>query len=161
MWSRFTSSQEALLFGNGLAAITSAIGREDVLAGSLVGRRSAEIHSIGIGHENHVSILYVAGLLGGGGLLLLQFLNGIQSFALVRKLQLPQLPYRQSDAHIGIWGGLIVIGMLTDGFAIGTFGDRPTCLWFGVGTGMLYWARGLQRPAHGSTGESDRSTSTP
>lgn len=156
MWNRFTSSLDRTLFGNGLAAVTSAIGREDVRVAGLVGRESAEIHSIGIGHENYASILYVAGLLGGGGLLILQFLNGIQSFALVRHLQVGHSPYRQSDAHVGIWGGVIVIGMLTVGFGSGTFGDRDTTLWFGVGTGMLYWAREMRRAARSGAGSRAR-----
>jgi len=149
MWDRFISSPKRILFGNGLAAVTSAIGREDVQAESLVGWEAAQIHMIGIGHENYVSILYVSGLLGGGGLLVLQLMNGVQSLLIIRTLQRWRLLYGQWDAHLGIWGALIVIGMLTVGFGSGTFGDRPTSLWFGVGTGMLYWIRDIVRASNG------------
>jgi len=143
MWDRFKSTPDRLLFGNGLASVTSAIGREDVQAESLVGREAAHIHTTGIGHENYVGILYVAGLVGGGGVIVLQFVNALQSFALIRTLQLRRLQYRHYDAHVGIWGGVIVLGILAAGFGAGIFGDRPTMTWLGVGTGILYWARQL------------------
>ena len=145
MWDRFAATPETVMFGNGLAAVTSAYGREDVQAAVLVGSDAAVIHMTGIGHENYVSILYAAGLVGGGGLLLMQCMLGFQSLALTRKLQLGRLLYRNSDAHVGVWGAVIVTGMLVVGSFAGTFGDRDECLWFGVGTGMLYWVREMIR----------------
>jgi hypothetical protein len=153
MWDRFDASLETMVFGNGLAAVTSAVGREQARTQLLVGRDDKnQLHSIGIGHENYVGILYVAGLLGGGGLLLIQFLNAIQSVTLIRDLQRRTSLFRAGDAHVGIWGGLIVLGMLTLGFLAGTFQDRDECLWLGVGTGMLYWARELVRTTTGNSG---------
>lgn len=155
MWDRFTTSPVTIVFGNGLAAITSAIGREDVEVAMLVGRGSAVIHMIGIGHENYVSILYVAGLLGGGGLLVVQALNGLQSLALIRKLTQRPSIHSEAAAHVGIWGGLTVAGMLTNGLLAGTFNARDECLWYGIGTGMFYWARELVAGARNNRSASD------
>jgi hypothetical protein len=155
MWDRFTTSPFTIVFGNGLAAITSAIGREDVEVAMLVGRGSAVIHMIGIGHENYVSILYVSGLFGGSGLLVVQALNGLQSVTLIRKLTQRPPIYPDVVAHVGIWGGLTIAGMLTVGFLSGTFNARDECLWYGIGTGMFYWAREIVSTARKTTAASD------
>lgn len=151
MLESFESSVENTLFGNGLAAITSLTGPDAALAGSIVGKGTIALHSIGFGHENYVSILFVAGVFGGGGLLLVQFLNGFQSLALIRRIERGEFKDREAAARVGLWGALIVIGELALGLLGGTFGDRDTCLWFGIGTGMLYWARySLEVTAHQS-----------
>jgi hypothetical protein len=145
MMESFASSTETILFGNGLAAVTSLTGPDASRAAKLVGWGAVNIHSIGYGHENYASILFVAGLMGGGGLLIIQFLNGLQSIALIRRIQLGHPMYGEAAAHIGVWGALIVIGMLANGFFAGTISDRDTCVWYGIGTGMLYWTRGLAK----------------
>jgi hypothetical protein len=156
MWDRFTSSVDTVVFGNGLAAVTSAVGRENARKSLLVGEdaRNKELHSVGIGHQNYISILYVGGLLGGGGVLVMMLVNAIQSVTLISRLQRRPALYRDADAHVGIWGGLIVLGMLTGGFLAGTFDHRDECLWLGVGTGMLYWAREMLKTAAARTGTS-------
>jgi hypothetical protein len=145
MMESFLTSTETILFGNGLAAVTSLTGPDAQRAARIVGWQSVDIHSIGYGHESYASVLFVAGLVGGGGLLFMQFLNGLQAIALIRKVQLGHSTYADPAAHIGAWGGFIVIGMLTTGFLGGVFGDRSTCVWYGIGTGMLYWAREATR----------------
>jgi hypothetical protein len=141
MLESFGESPASMLFGNGLAAKTSLTGRDAALAASIVGQGSVSLHSIGFGHENYVSILFVAGVFGGGGLLLVQFLNGFQSLALIRRIEIGEFKDREAAARVGLWGALIVIGELVLGLFGGILGDRGTCLWFGIGTGMLYWAR--------------------
>jgi hypothetical protein len=141
MLQAFESSAESTLFGNGLAALTSLTGPDAAAVARMVGREVVSLHSIGFGHESYVSILFVAGILGGGGLLLLQVLNGFQSFALIRKVENDNSKDNPAAARIGLWGALIVIGELVVGLFGGTMADRDTCLWFGIGTGMLYWAR--------------------
>jgi hypothetical protein len=150
MLESFASSTESALFGNGLAAITSLTGPDAERAARIVGWGAVNLHDIGYGHESYASILFVAGLLGGGGLLIMQFLNGLQSIALIRRVQLGHSIYGESAAHIGVWGGFIVIGVLATGFLFGTMGDRSTCIWYGIGTGMLYWARGVVGTAESS-----------
>jgi hypothetical protein len=141
MLERFESSAESALFGNGLAAVTSLTGPDAAVVARIAGPQSVSLHSIGFGHENYVSILFVAGILGGGGILLLQVLNGFQSFALIRKIESGNFKDNDAAARIGFWGALIVIGELVVGLFGGTMADRDTCLWYGIGTGMLYWAR--------------------
>jgi hypothetical protein len=141
MLESFTTSAETIMFGNGMAAITSFTGPDAERAAKIVGWGSVNVHNIGYGHESYVSILFIGGLLGGGGLLIVQFLNGLQSIALIRRIQLEHSTYGDSAAHIGLWGAIIVIGMLATGFLSGTVADRDVCVWYGVGTGMLYWAR--------------------
>lgn len=141
MLQGFIYSTERALFGNGLAALTSLTGPDAALAASIVGRQSLIFHSVGFGHENYVSILFVAGALGGGGLILLQLLNGLQSLALIRKIESAKFDELSAAAHAGLWGALIVIGELVVGLFGGTMADRDACLWFGIGTGMMYWAR--------------------
>jgi len=140
MLESFESSEKNALFGSGLAALTSLTGPDAAQAVHLTDR-NALIHSIGFGHEDYVSILFVAGLVGGGGFLLILFLNGLQSISLIRRLELEQVTAKESAAHIARWGALIVLGELTIGFLGPTLGDRDTCLWWGIGTGILYWAR--------------------
>jgi hypothetical protein len=139
MLNHFETSPQTFLFGNGLAAKTSLTGPDARLAAQLVGAQSAYLHSSGFGHENYVSILFTAGVLGGGGLLFMLFLNGLQGFMFLRRFKLTDLT--EVEVHLGLWGALIVIGTLVVGFFAGTFGDRDQTLWYGIGTAMLYWAR--------------------
>lgn len=141
MWDQVTASATQCLLGNGIAAKTKLTGQSAKLAAKLVGKGSVtSVRSTGFGHNNHMSVLFVGGLLFGGPLLLLTFVNGVQALILMRRL-FGTNPYPQELVQIGIWGALIVLGMLGVGFFSGTFADRPTCLWYGIGTGMLYWAK--------------------
>jgi hypothetical protein len=144
MLNSFSASGQSVLFGNGLAAVTSLTGPDARMAARLVGMRSARLHSIGFGHENYVSILFIAGLLGGGGLLVLMFLNGGQSIALISQFSRAGPDVPEADRHLGLWGAFIVIGTLIAGLFAGTMEDRGTALWYGIGTGMLYWSRDLR-----------------
>jgi hypothetical protein len=139
MLDSFAQSTESVVFGNGLAAETFLTGPDAARAARLVGWDSVNMHSIGYGHESYVSILFVAGLFGGGGLLVMQFLNGLQALGLVHRVQRGELV--NVRGQIALWGAFIVIGMLASGFLSGILGDRSTCLWYGIGTGMLYWGR--------------------
>lgn len=143
MYQRFTSSFEHFLLGNGLAAQTKLTGPSAKLAATIVGMGSVtSVRSFGFGHNNHMGILFVGGLFFGVPLLLLNFVNGLQAFNLMRKLFKQRGLYEKDFIYIGIWGALIVTGMLTEGFLSGVFSERASCLWYGIGTGMLYWARG-------------------
>jgi hypothetical protein len=141
MMESFTQSTDTLLFGNGLAARIYMTGSDAVRAAQMVGWQSVKIYDEGYGHENYVSILFIAGLLGGGGLLIVQILNGLQAIALIRRLQLTDPSCQSTAAHLGVWGALIVIGILAYGLLGAVIGDRSTCVWYGIGTGILYWCR--------------------
>jgi hypothetical protein len=142
MLQAFSASESSVLFGNGLAAYAWTAGRDAIIIGEVMGFWNVNFADIGIGHENHVSILFVAGILGGGGLLLVQLLNVAQSIALIRKLTDRSITYGDDFVRIGVWGAVMVIGVFAVGFLSGTINDRPMCLWYGIGTGMLYWVRG-------------------
>ena len=116
MLDAFASSPITILFGNGLAATTSLVGRDALVAGIAVGGGSVSFHSVGFGHENHVSLLFIAGLVGSAPLLLLQLLNGFQSFAIIHKLMKRPAHYPDEIVRLGAWNSVIVIGMITEGF---------------------------------------------
>lgn len=141
MWQQFVTAWDTLAFGNGLAAETSLIGPEAFLAGQLVGRISViSIHSNGFGHNNHLSLLFIGGLLAGLPFLLLLFLNAISAMRLTWIL-LRTGTFADTVVYTGVWGSLIIIGLVTIGFVSGIFGDRVTSLWYGIGTGMFYWVK--------------------
>ncbi|MEO6080248.1 MAG: hypothetical protein ABIQ86_10770 [Steroidobacteraceae bacterium] len=141
MKERFEASTRSMLVGNGMAAVTSLSGPDAQRAASIVGREAVYIHGSGYGHQAYWSILFIAGVIGGAGLLIIQFLNGLQAIALLRRIQLIAPGTTGINEHIGAWGAIIVIGIVAFGFWAGTLGDRATCLWYGIGTGMLYWGR--------------------
>jgi hypothetical protein len=141
MMDSFSSSFEHTLVGNGLAARTQLTGYEAALAGSLVGMGSVtSVHSIGFGHNNYASILFIGGIVVGGPLLFFTFLSGFHAIALMRKL-LKKNTYSEPFVYIGVWGSVITIGMLIQGALGGIYSDRAICLWCGIGAGMLYWSR--------------------
>jgi hypothetical protein len=150
MLQAFTATTGSLLFGNGLAAYTRLVGRDAIVIGETMGYGVVSFGDIGIGHENHVSILFVAGILGGGGLLLVQVLNVLQAIGLIRRLTAQGTAYSDEFVRIGVWGAVMVIGIFATGFLSGTINDRPMCLWYGIGTGMLYWVRGAAKTPNGS-----------
>jgi len=142
MFGQLTASATQCLLGNGIAARTKLTGPSAKLVAKLVGKDSVtSVRSTGFGHNNHLSVLFVGGLLFGMPLLLLNFANGFQALFLIGRVFKPNA-FQHELVHIGTWGALIVLGMLAVGFLSGTFADRPACLWYGIGTGMLYWARG-------------------
>lgn len=141
MFREFAGSLSGTFVGNGIAAETSLIGESAGLAARLVGQKSVDTHSMGFGHNNHLSLLFVAGLLGGLPLLVLQFWQGIQAARIISTFR--HLNGDVALRQLGVWGATIVIGMLAFGFLAGSFGDRGTCLWYGIGTGFLAGVREL------------------
>jgi len=147
MLEEFRSSTDTLAFGNGLGARIYMTGPDAARAAQLVGWGSVKVYDIGYGHESYASILFVAGLLGGGPLLLMQVLNCLQAIGMIRKAQAANSFDQDEAAHLALWGALIVIGIFTYGLLGGVIGDRSTCVWYGIGTGILYWAREHQKVA--------------
>lgn len=145
MFDAFTASSGEFMFGHGIAAETSLIGGNAAAAAAAVGRDSiANVHSKGFGHHNYWSIVFVAGVLGGLPLLLFLCHQTVEAALFFRRVRLAKL-LETNVAQFGLWGSATIIGMSTFGFLAGTFGDRPTCLWYGIGMGMLAAARGLVR----------------
>jgi hypothetical protein len=141
MMANFRMSTETLMFGNGLAARIYMTGPDAARAAQMVGWQSVTIYDIGYGHQNYANILFIAGLFGGGGLLIMQILNGMQALVVIRHVQICDASGVSPEAHLAIWGALIVLGALTYGLLGSVIGDRSTCVWYGIGTGILYWYR--------------------
>ncbi|WP_157158868.1 hypothetical protein [Bradyrhizobium genomosp. III] len=143
MLDAFTASSAEFMFGHGIAAETSLIGGNAAAAAAAVGRDSiANVHSKGFGHHNYWSILFVGGVLGGLPLLVFLCHQTVEAALFFRRVRVARL-LETTVAQFGLWGSATVIGMSMFGFLAGTFGDRPTCLWYGIGMGMLAAARGL------------------
>ena len=55
--------------------------------------------------------------------------------------------YRRNDENLiflGMWGAVIILGMLAFNFFASSFGLRGFALWYGIGTGLLIGARTAQ-----------------
>ncbi|WP_368508520.1 hypothetical protein [Bradyrhizobium lupini] len=143
MSDSFTRGGTEFLFGNGIAAETSLVGTDAGIAALLVGRDSvAKVHSLGFGHQNYWSILFIGGIVGGAPLLALLFWQAYEAVSFLQSCRNVIFSER-SLVELGAWGSTIVIGMVTYGFLAGTFGDRPTCMWYGIGVGLLAGSKSL------------------
>ena len=133
MLGAFTQSNRTLLFGNGIAARTKWYNPREIGGGVALG-------SIGFGHGQHVSLLFIGGLIGGGLLLVMQFIQAIQSFQLLARLALR--PRENSDLlFLAAWGATIILGAVTANIFSSILGNRPWALWYGIGTGLFLGAR--------------------
>lgn len=141
MIEQFASSTETILFGNGIAAQTALSGPEARQLSQIFGSWSATGHGKGFGHNNHLSLLFVSGIVGGAPLLLLQFGHGVQSALVGLRLRRRKTLDDKSLQYAAIWGGLIISATLIYGFLAPTFVHRDVCLWYGVGTGLVSWAK--------------------
>lgn len=135
----FFQSAYSMICGNGIAAETELIGNEAILAGNLVGKKSTEIQSIGFGHHNHWSLLFIGGVCAGLPLLVMQFSIFAQGIYFVHRISSDNARVASIN-FAGVWGAVIVMGTVLYGFLAGTMGNRGIALWYGVGTGLLLWA---------------------
>lgn len=137
MFQSFISSQYTMIFGNGLAAETLLTGPDASWAIALVGRESVEnVLNYGFGHHNYWSVLFIAGLAGGGPLLIVQFVNCAQAVFYLIRLRAKDIT-SSPVCRLAIWGAAIVVGTIVFGFFGGTLADRGISLWYGIGTGLL------------------------
>jgi len=142
MRQAFLNGPSEILFGNGIAAETSLIGAAADEAAHIVGEGSVDFHMSGFGHQFYWSLLFIAGLIGGGPMLALLFwqaFEAISFFSICRRVK----NFDKDVVQLGAWGATIVIGMMTTGFLSSPMTDRPTSLWYGVGVGLLAGCRGL------------------
>lgn len=137
MIDHFTDSVGSFIFGNGIAAHTTYYNPKEAGGG-------AEF-SIGFGHNQHISQLFVAGALGGLPLLILQFSQAFGGMAFLFRLAI----YRKmrSDAlFLAAWGASGLIVMVTGNMFSSTFGGRATSLWYGIATGLYLGGRAVLNP---------------
>lgn len=139
MAREWTDSLTHFLFGNGLAAQTL------FFLPSQLGYGTGSM--IGFGHNQHLSMVFTAGLIGGLPLLIVQARQGIDGLRFVRATA--RNPHLRNDAvFLGAWGGLIVIGYLIANMFDSIFSYRGDSMWYGIGTGLLLGARALFDPAN-------------
>lgn len=146
MYDDWTSSNSKFMFGAGLAAQTTF---HNVRAAG-----GAEENMIGFGHNQHLSLLFDAGLVGGFPLLALQFLQGALALRFLRRTA--QVRGNRSDVlFLGAWGATIVLGNIATNFLAASFVLRGISLWYGIGTGLLLGAQARFDPVnawHGRIG---------
>jgi hypothetical protein len=139
MFRSWTASLSHLLFGSGFAARTQYFETVE-LGGS-------EQYMIGFGHNQHLSMLFNGGLIGGLPLLLVMWWFGFLAIRFLRGAARARRPY--SDAlFLGAWGATIVLGSLVSDFLAASFILRGQALWYGIGTGLLLGTQARFDPAN-------------
>ncbi|WP_100868517.1 hypothetical protein [Novosphingobium kunmingense] len=132
MLDAFTANAQSVLIGNGLAAETTYYLPNEIGGGAA--------HSVGFGHNQHVSILFIAGLLGGGMLLFVHLVQMVQSFRFMAALS--RLADRHSDLlFLCAWGALMIIGAMATNSFSSILGNRSASVWYGLGTGLFIGGR--------------------
>lgn len=139
MLSSWTQSIDHFLFGSGIAAKTVYYLPRSLGGGSE--------YMIGFGHNQHLSILFTAGAIGGLPFLLLQLFQGVLAWRFLRRtIRFAQL--RNNAVFLGAWGATMVLGNLAINVVSSTFTARAPSLWYGIGTGLLLGAQALFDPAN-------------
>jgi hypothetical protein len=137
MLSDWTKSTDNFLIGSGIAARTTYFKSRELGGGS--------DFMVGFGHNQHLSMPFTAGAVGGLPLLFLQFFQAWLAWRFLR--QTIRSPHLRSDAvFLGAWGAAIVLGYFALNLVSPTFAVRAMSLWFGVGTGLLLGAQALFDP---------------
>jgi hypothetical protein len=139
MLSSWTQSFEHFLFGAGIAAKTTYYLPREMGGGTEF--------MVGFGHNQHLSMPYTAGVVGGLPLLLLQWFQVYLAWRFLRQtIRLPNL--RSDVVFLGAWGATMIIGHNAINIVSATFTTRGFSLWFGIGTGLLLGAQALFDPAN-------------
>jgi hypothetical protein len=123
---------DTFLLGNGLAAETEYWNPKSVGGG--------REYDIGFGHNQHLSMLFVAGFMGGGPILLIQFIQFFAAIQMLYRMAGRNQPWSDSML-LGAWGAASVIGYVVGGFLAPTFAGRGAAVWYGVGTGLMLGAQ--------------------
>lgn len=128
MYDSWTGTLRSFLFGSGFGAHTQYFETRE-----LGGRAQ---FMVGFGHNQHLSMLFNGGIVGGLPLLVLMFVFGVQAARFLRNAARARRP--ESDVlFLGAWGATIVIGVLVSDFFAASFILRGQALWYGIGTGLL------------------------
>jgi hypothetical protein len=139
MLSEWTKSISHFLFGSGISAISIYHLPREIGGGTEF--------MVGFGHNQHLSMLFTAGLVGGLPLLLLQWFQIFLGWRFLR--QAIRLPHLRNDVvFLGAWGATMILGHGALNTVSATFATRGSSLWFGIGTGLLLGAQALFDPAN-------------
>lgn len=139
MLRSWTGSIGNFLFGAGFAARTQYFETRE-LGGQ-------EQFMIGFGHNQHLSMLFNGGLLGGLPLLVMMVWMGWLAVRFLRGAARARRPDSQV-IFLGAWGATIVIGALVSDAFAASFILRGQALWYGIGTGLLLGAQARFDPAN-------------
>jgi hypothetical protein len=102
---------------------------------------------VGFGHNQIISLIFTAGLVGGLPLVLLQWMHVLRAWRFLRAVI--RMPHLRTDAvFLGAWGATIILGHNATNLLASTFSGRGSSLWFGIGTGLLLGAQALFDPAN-------------
>ena len=127
MLASFVENSWNLAFGSGLATQTTWFVPSEVGGGTG--------NSIGFGHNQHISILFTAGIIGGLPLLLLQFYQGYKCIRLKQSLKL--MNEFDADQKLMLnFAILTIIGYLAINFLSSSFISRGFTLWYAIATGV-------------------------
>ncbi|MCW1383264.1 O-antigen ligase family protein [Novosphingobium sp. KCTC 2891] len=132
MYDAFVASTKETVFGHGFAARTTWWFPKEA------GGRYAQ--SIGFGHNQYLSILFIGGLAGGAALLLVQCIQFIQSVLLLVRISMSRNA-RSDLLFLAAWGAAIIVGMFGANILSSVLGNRGWGLWYGLGTGLFIGAR--------------------
>ncbi|MFC0588677.1 hypothetical protein ACFFF7_04565 [Novosphingobium aquiterrae] len=139
MLGSWTSSIKNVLFGSGFAARTRYFETKELGGG--------EQFMIGFGHNQHISMLFNGGIVGGLPLLLLMLWFGVLAIRFLRNAARAGKP--DSDViFLGAWGATIIIGFLVSDVFAASFILRGEALWYGIGTGLLLGVQARFDPAN-------------
>lgn len=130
-------SASNVFFGSGFAAETEYYLPSDI--------SKAKESDIGFGHSNHLSLLFIAGFIGGGPLLILHIWQFIESLRFAGSV----INGRMKDSDVlflAFWGALIVIGTFIANVLAAAFTNRGTTLWYAIGTGLFLGGRACFDP---------------
>lgn len=150
MWEQILKDEASIFFGNGFASRTAISRIEFELVSKIVGRKSAELESVGYGHNNHLSQLFIGGFVGGLPLLLLLGFDCFRSIGFIRasRLTLKDLNAKTESGQvflIACWAMCTIIGNFGYGMFAGTFDSRGVSIWYGIATGAMYWCMETKR----------------
>ncbi len=139
MLRAWMQSVEHFMFGSGIAAKAFYFLPREAGGGTEF--------MIGFGHNQHLSIIFTAGVIGGLPLLLLQWSHLFAAWRFLRRVI--RLPHLRNDAvFLGAWGATMIIGCNANNLLSSNFTGRSSSLWFGIGTGLLLGAQALFDPAN-------------
>jgi hypothetical protein len=141
------SSATTAIVGNGIGARTQLSGEYADLFYAVAPNH--EVSSIGFGHTDQTSILFVGGLIVGGLFLVLTLRLVYWGFCLLKRW-LYAVDERRDIAFVGCWGATTVIGVTVYGVFGGTFGDRSASMHYGIAAAMVLWAMDRSAPCQES-----------
>ena len=132
MYNSVLSSNKALLFGHGFAAETTWYFPPELGGGAS--------HSLGYGHNQNLSLLFIGGIVGSGLLFIVQVFQTIQSLLVMLRIAIDRR-FVGDSVFLIFWGASIIVGVTVVTFLSSVISTRGGALWYGVGVGLFLGTR--------------------